>query len=184
MITSQVLSSVFRMRKHTWHRELKYCHGLSPDPPCTSKASPPPPTAWSISDAFRLASNPIGSLVSYNTMGKVVTTVVTDVLVFLTVWHSILPSKCFGGLPGQTMADSLLYLTCNIKNMWWRKKSCHHSLSGHSKCVPQCYDQPPPAKHEATQRPYTAHQLFRHHVEGPSHQASLQWIHLWVAAHW
>ena len=55
-------------------------------------------------------------------MGKVITTVVTDMLVFLTVRHSILPSKCFGGLPGRTTVDSLLYLTHNIKNAWWRKK--------------------------------------------------------------
>ena len=36
----------------------------------------------------------------YNTMGKVITAVVTDMLIFLTVQQSILPSKCFGGLPG------------------------------------------------------------------------------------
>ena len=55
-------------------------------------------------------------------MGKVITAVVTDVLIFLTVQHSILPSKCFDGLPGWTTADSLMYLTHNIKNMWCCKK--------------------------------------------------------------
>ena len=58
----------------------------------------------------------------YNTMGKVITAVVTDVLVFLTVRHSILLSKCFGGFPSRTTVDSLLYLTHNIKNAWQRKK--------------------------------------------------------------
>ena len=36
------------------------CHGSSPDSPCPSKASPPPPMAWPISEPFRSASNPSG----------------------------------------------------------------------------------------------------------------------------
>src|SRR6266481_9413272 len=58
----------------------------------------------------------------YNTMGKVISVVVTDMLVYLTVGHSILPPKCFGGLPGCTTTDSLIYLIHNIKNAWHRKK--------------------------------------------------------------
>ena len=46
-----------------------YCHGSSLDPPCPSKASPPPPMLQPISDVFRLTSNPTGSSVSVmNTM--------------------------------------------------------------------------------------------------------------------
>ena len=33
------------------------CHDSSPCPPCPSKASPPPPMAWPISDAFRSTSD-------------------------------------------------------------------------------------------------------------------------------
>ena len=58
----------------------------------------------------------------YNTMGKVISAAITDVLVYLTVRHSLLPSKCFGGLPGRTTTDSLLYLVHNVKNAWRRKK--------------------------------------------------------------
>ena len=36
------------------------CHGLSPNSPWSSEASPPPPTAQPISQPFRLASNPPG----------------------------------------------------------------------------------------------------------------------------
>src|SRR6266481_1942117 len=32
-----------------------------------------------------------------------------------------MPPKCFGGLPGCTTTDSLLYLVNNIKNAWRRK---------------------------------------------------------------
>ena len=52
----------------------------------------------------------------YNTMGKMVSAVMTDMLVYLTVWHNLLLAKCFGGCPGHTMTDSLLYLVNNIKN--------------------------------------------------------------------
>ena len=54
----------------------------------------------------------------YNTMGKMVSAVMTDVLVYLTVRHNLLLAKCFGGLPGHTMTDSLIYLVNNIKNVW------------------------------------------------------------------
>ena len=54
----------------------------------------------------------------YNTMGKTVSAVMTDMLVYLTVWHNLLLAKCFGGHPGCTMTDSLIYLVNNIKNAW------------------------------------------------------------------
>ena len=54
----------------------------------------------------------------YNTMGKTVSAVMTDMLVYLTVRHNLLLAKCFGGLPGRTTTDSLLYLVNNIKNVW------------------------------------------------------------------
>jgi hypothetical protein len=58
----------------------------------------------------------------YNTMGKVLSGVITDVTVYLTVRHSLLPQRHFGGLPGRTTTDSLLYLTHKIKDAWRRKK--------------------------------------------------------------
>ena len=58
----------------------------------------------------------------YNMMGKVVSSVITDELVYLTMRHSLLPAKCFGGLPSRTTTDSLLYLVHNIKNAWCRRK--------------------------------------------------------------
>jgi hypothetical protein len=58
----------------------------------------------------------------YNTMGKIVSGVVTDIATYLTIRHSILPSHHFGGLPGRTTTDSLLYLTHKIKDAWRRRK--------------------------------------------------------------
>jgi len=54
----------------------------------------------------------------YNTMGKVISGVITDIAIYLTVWHGLLPPWHFGGLPGKTTLDSLLYLTHHIKNAW------------------------------------------------------------------
>ena len=52
----------------------------------------------------------------YNTMGKVISGVMTDITVFLTVCHNLLPSWHFSGLPGKMTSDSLLYLMHHVKN--------------------------------------------------------------------
>ena len=58
----------------------------------------------------------------YCTMGKIISGVMTDVMVHITVRHSLLPSKHFGGLPGKTTTDSLLYLVHRIKAAWRKRK--------------------------------------------------------------
>jgi ribonuclease HI len=58
----------------------------------------------------------------YNTMSKILSGVITDVATYLTVRHSLLPSQHFGGLPGRTTTDSLLYLTHKIKAAWRKRK--------------------------------------------------------------
>ena len=55
-------------------------------------------------------------------MGKVVSGVVTDITVYLTLHHCLLPLWHFGRLPGNTTADYLLYLTHCIKAAWNRQK--------------------------------------------------------------
>ncbi|KIJ33339.1 hypothetical protein M422DRAFT_115232, partial [Sphaerobolus stellatus SS14] len=47
----------------------------------------------------------------YNTMGKIISGVMTDITMYLTI-----------GLPGRTTTSSLLYLTHKIKDSWHRKK--------------------------------------------------------------
>lgn len=41
-----------------------------------------------------------------------------DITTFLSMRHSLIPSKHFGGIPGRTTTDSLLYLTTRIQNAW------------------------------------------------------------------
>jgi hypothetical protein len=56
-------------------------------------------------------------------MGKIISSVMTDIMVYITVWHSLLPLKHhFGGLPGKTSTDSLLHLVHCIKATWRKKK--------------------------------------------------------------
>jgi hypothetical protein len=54
----------------------------------------------------------------YNTMGKIISGVMTDITVYLTIRHNLLPPRHFGGLPGKTTTDSLLHLTHRIKTAW------------------------------------------------------------------
>jgi Reverse transcriptase (RNA-dependent DNA polymerase) len=58
----------------------------------------------------------------YNTMGKVLSGVMTDITVYLTVRHNLLPPRHFGGLPNRTTVDSLLYLTHRVKEAWHKRK--------------------------------------------------------------
>jgi Endonuclease-reverse transcriptase len=51
----------------------------------------------------------------YDTMGKIISGVMTDVTVYLTIRHNLLPSRHFGGLPNRTTVDSLLHLTHRVK---------------------------------------------------------------------
>ena len=58
----------------------------------------------------------------YNTTGKIISGVMTDVTVYLTVCHSLLPPCHFSGLPGRTTVESLLHLTHCVKLAWQRCK--------------------------------------------------------------
>jgi hypothetical protein len=54
----------------------------------------------------------------YDTMGKILSGVMTDITVYLTIRHNLLPARHFGGLPGRTTVDSLLHLTHRVKSAW------------------------------------------------------------------
>jgi hypothetical protein len=55
-------------------------------------------------------------------MGKILLGVITDITVYISVHHLLLPEKHFGGLLGKTTTDSLLYLTHHIKAAWRQKR--------------------------------------------------------------
>lgn len=58
----------------------------------------------------------------YNTMGKALSAVISEQMVYLIQKHELLPSRQFGGLPGKSTSNSLLYLTQKIKDAWRQKK--------------------------------------------------------------
>ena len=77
----------------------------------------------------------------YNIMGKTVSAVMTDMLVYLTVQYNLLQAKCFGGLPGHT--TSLQQTRCipcqQHKEYMEVAAGSHYCLSGHCQCFPQCH---------------------------------------------
>ena len=58
----------------------------------------------------------------YNTMGKIISGIMTDITVYLTVRHNLPPPCNFGGLPNRMTVDSLLYLTHWVKEVWHKWK--------------------------------------------------------------
>ena len=57
-----------------------------------------------------------------NTMGKLLTAIVTEQLTYYTEKHSLLPPNHFGGRPGRTTTDALHALTYRIKDAWRKRQ--------------------------------------------------------------
>jgi hypothetical protein len=70
--------------------------------------------AYHVPKAYR----PIALL---NTIGKLLTAIVTEDLVYLTEKHHLLPANHFGGRPGRTTTDSPHLIANRIKGAWRRK---------------------------------------------------------------
>ena len=54
----------------------------------------------------------------YNTMGKLLTAIVTEDMVHLAEKHHLLPANHFGGRPGRTTTDSLHLVVNKTKGAW------------------------------------------------------------------
>ncbi|KAJ8468306.1 hypothetical protein ONZ45_g17291 [Pleurotus djamor] len=57
-----------------------------------------------------------------NTMGKVMTALVTEDIVHICETSKVLPQNHFGGRPGRSTSDALHYLTTKIKDAWRKGK--------------------------------------------------------------
>jgi ribonuclease HI/exonuclease III len=53
-----------------------------------------------------------------NTLYKLLTSIVTEVLVYIAEKYNLLPKNQFGGRPGRKTTDAMHYLTQKIKNAW------------------------------------------------------------------
>jgi hypothetical protein len=65
------------------------------------------------------AYHPIALL---NTMGKLLTAIIAELLTYYTEKHTLLPAMHFGGRPGRTTTDALHVLTYKIKDAWRKKQ--------------------------------------------------------------
>lgn len=65
------------------------------------------------------AYHPIALL---NTLGKLLTAIITEQLTYYTEKHALLPPMHFGGRPGRTTMDTLHTLTYFIKDAWRKKQ--------------------------------------------------------------
>ena len=57
-----------------------------------------------------------------NTMGKLLTAIISEQLTYYTERHSLLPPTHFGGRPGRTMTDALHTLIYKIKDAWRKRQ--------------------------------------------------------------
>jgi hypothetical protein len=58
----------------------------------------------------------------YNTMGKLLTAIIAEDMMYMTEKYHLLPANHFGGRPGRTTTDSLHLIVNKIKGAWRRKK--------------------------------------------------------------
>ena len=57
-----------------------------------------------------------------NTLGKVMESVMTNIMSYLTETHELLPTQHYGGRPGRSAEDAMMILTENIYKAWKKKK--------------------------------------------------------------
>ena len=57
-----------------------------------------------------------------NTLGKVMESIVAEIISYLTEMHELLPAEHFGGRPGRSSEDAMMILSENIHHAWREKK--------------------------------------------------------------
>ena len=57
-----------------------------------------------------------------NTLGKVLESVIADVLSYLSETHELLPAQHYGGRPGRSVEDAMMILSESIHKAWKEKK--------------------------------------------------------------
>jgi hypothetical protein len=57
-----------------------------------------------------------------NTLGKVMESIIAEILSYLTETHELLPPQHYGGRPGRSAEDALMILSENIHQAWREKK--------------------------------------------------------------
>jgi ribonuclease HI len=57
-----------------------------------------------------------------NTMSKVLTAIMSELLIYYTETHGLLPALHFGGRPGRTTTDAIHLLTHRIKDAWRKRQ--------------------------------------------------------------
>ena len=57
-----------------------------------------------------------------NTLGKVMESIIAEIISYLTETHELLPSQHYGGRPGRSAEDALMILSENIHRAWREKK--------------------------------------------------------------
>ena len=61
-------------------------------------------------------------IVLMNTIGKLLSTIVAEVMAFMCEKHQLLLDTHFGGLSGRSTSDAMHYLMNKIKSAWRRHK--------------------------------------------------------------
>ena len=77
-----------------------------------------------------------------NTMGKVLSAMAIEDLVYMCKKHALLPDNHFGGRPGRCTTDAMHLLVHKIKAAWQRGKVATVLFLDVGRCLPQCSNTP------------------------------------------
>ena len=56
------------------------------------------------------------------TLGKVMESIITEIISYLTETHELLPAQHYGGRPGRSTEDAMMILSESIYSAWKKKK--------------------------------------------------------------
>ena len=71
--------------------------------------------------------NAYQSIILENTLGKVLESIIMELINYLTETHELLPAHHFGGRPGQTTEDMMLILSESIYTAWKKEEYTQQS---------------------------------------------------------
>ena len=84
------------------------------------------------------SSKAYGPIVLLNTMSKVLTAIVANLMTYYTEKHKLLPAHHFGRHPGRTTSDAVHLLVYKVKDAWHKHHVKLFPVSTHGTGTPWC----------------------------------------------
>ena len=112
------------------------------------------------------------------TIGKILESIITELLSYLIETHDLLPANHFGARPQRTTEDAMMVLSENIYRAWKQRRNIHGRLHGCSWSIQQCPPQSANPQHEKETHPFADSQASAEFPDRTNNTAAIQWSNI------